>query len=289
VRPPVVGLEALKWAGASLVVLGALAFAWAVLDDPEGVPRRYWARYVVFLERKLRRMFLFTSGRVIAVAQVLGVFGLFAAYVVFDLPLWHLAALAVVLGPAWWIERMRAQRVQAIEDQIDGFVMSLANALKATPSIGDAIKSIAPLLREPLRQEVELAVKEMRLGATLEQSLLLMANRVGSRQLDAALSAVLIGRQVGGNLPRVLETTALSLREMARLEGVVRTKTAEGKMQMWVLALFPLFMIFALSGVSPGYFDPLTESIVGYAVVVLAVLFWFASLIVARKILAVDI
>jgi tight adherence protein B len=284
-----VDARVLKWAGAALVAAGLLLGAWAVLDDPQGAPRRYGARYVVFLERKLRRMFLFTSGRTIAIAQVVAVLALFALHVTLDLPLWHLAALAALAGPAWWIERMREQRVQAIEEQIDGFVMSLANALKATPSIGDAVKSIAPLLREPLRQEVELVVKEMRVGATLEQSLLLMANRVGSRQLDAALSAVLIGRQVGGNLPRVLETTALTLREMARLEGVVRTKTAEGKMQMWVLALFPLFMIFALSGVSPGYFDPLTESFVGYVVVALAVAFWFASLIVARKILAVDV
>ncbi len=288
-RPLVVGIEALKWAGAGLVVLALLLAAWAILDDPQGLPRRYWARYVVFLERKLRRMFLFTSGQTIAVTQVLVALGLFAAWIVVDLPMWHVMIVLTLLGPAWWIERMREKRVQAIEEQIDGFVMSLANALKATPSIGDAIKSIASLLREPLRQEVELAVKEMRVGATLEQALLLMANRVGSRQLDAALSAVLIGRQVGGNLPRVLETTALSLREMARLEGVVRTKTAEGKMQMWVLALFPLFMIFALSSVSPGYFDPLTQTIAGYCVVVLAVMFWFASLIVARKILAVDI
>jgi tight adherence protein B len=289
VRGPVVGLQILKWAGVSLVVLAALLAVWAIVDDPAGVPRRYWARYVVFLERKLRRMFLWTRGQTIAVSQVIGVGALFASWVIFRMPLWHVGAILVLVGPAWWIERMRAQRVQAIEEQIDGFVMSLANALKATPSIGDAIRSVAPMLRDPLRQEVELAVKEMRVGATLDQALLLMANRVGSRQLDAALSAVLIGRQVGGNLPRVLETTALSLREMARLEGVVRTKTAEGKMQMWVLALFPLGMIFALSGVSPGYFDPLTESIVGYAVIVLAVMFWLASLVVARKILAVDV
>jgi hypothetical protein len=77
-----------------------------------------------------------------------------------------------------------------------------------------------------MRQEVDLALKEMKVGSTLDQALLHMAARVGSRQLDSALSSILIGRQVGGNLPRVLETTAGTLREMRRLEGVVRTKTA---------------------------------------------------------------
>jgi tight adherence protein B len=284
-----VDAQILRWAAVSLLFVGVFGMTAIVVGDAEGVPRRYWARYVVFLERKLRRMWSWQSGQAIAIGQVVAVAILFALYVLVDLPLWYMMAGLVAIAPATWIERMRQRRVEAIEQQVDGFILALANALKATPSLGDALKSVQLLLRDPLRQEVELAVKEMRVGATLDQALLLMASRVGSRQLDSALSAVLIGRQVGGNLPKILETTALSLREMARLEGVVRTKTAEGKMQLWVLAIFPLLMIFGLSSVSPGYFDPLTESIVGYGLVVAAVLFWGSSLVVARKILAVDI
>jgi tight adherence protein B len=279
----------LKWIGTALVVVGLFAVTFVVVGSPQGLPRRYWARYVVYLESKLRRMYNWTSGTKIAVGQVAGIIGCFALYVVADLPAWYLVAAAVAVGPAWYIERMRQQRVVAIEAQIDGFLIALANALKATPSLGDAFKSSGELVRDPLREEIVTAVKEMRFGATLDQALMLMASRVGSRQLDTALSAVLIGRQVGGNLPKILESTASSLREMARLEGVVRTKTAEGKMQMWVLAVFPLLLIFAINSINPGYFDPLTQSFVGYALVVLAVMFWGAALVLARKILAVDI
>jgi tight adherence protein B len=184
---------------------------------------------------------------------------------------------------------MRQKRIEQIEQQLDGFVLTLANALKATPSIGDAFASVQVLVQPPLRQEVELAVKEMRLGSTLDQALLHMASRVGSRQLDSALSAVLIGRQVGGNVPRILETTASTLREMNRLEGVVRTKTAEGKAQMWVLGAFPFLIIVALDAVSEGYFQPLGESVTGYAVAVGAALCWVGSLVTASKVLAVDV
>ncbi|GAC1377700.1 MAG: hypothetical protein NVSMB47_22510 [Polyangiales bacterium] len=76
---------------------------------------------------------------------------------------------------------------------------------------------------------------------------------------------------------------------MKRLEGVIRTKTAEGKMQLWVLACFPFVLVFAINAVSPGYFSPLTESFVGYVLSTIASLFWVASLVVARKILQVDI
>jgi len=100
---------------------------------------------------------------------------------------------------------------------------------------------------------------------------------------------VLIGRQVGGNLPKILETTAAALREMQRLEGVVRTKTAEGKTQLWVLALFPFFMLYAFDKISPGYFEPLTENFLGYTCAVIAFTLWVAAILWARKILNVDI
>ncbi|HEY6458648.1 MAG TPA: type II secretion system F family protein [Polyangiaceae bacterium] len=279
----------LKWGAAILLVGGLFALTVVVVGAPQGLPRRYWGRYVVYLESKLQRMYNWTSGTRIAVLQVAGIIGCFALYVIADLPGWYLFAVAVAVAPAWYIERMRQKRVVEIEGQIDGFLIALSNALKATPSLGDAFKSVGSLIRDPLREEIATSVKEMRFGATLDQAILLMASRVGSHQLDSALSAVLIGRQVGGNLPKILETTANSLREMARLEGVVRTKTAEGKMQMWVLAVFPLLLILAVNSINPGYFDPMTSSFVGYLLVGFAVVFWLGALVSARKILAVDI
>ena len=129
----------------------------------------------------------------------------------------------------------------------------------------------------------------MKVGSTLDQALLHMASRVGSRQLDSALSSILIGRQVGGNLPKVLETTALTLREMRRLEGVVRTKTAEGKAQLWVIGLMPFGLLLGLNFMWPGYFAPLTQSLTGYLITIGCTACWVAAIFLARKVLNVDI
>lgn len=278
-----------KWAGVLLFVVGLLGTSFVVVADPEGMPRRYWARYVAYLERKLRLMFIWTPGSAIAIGQVLGLAAILVGYVLFDLPYAYGWVVLVVAGPPAYIEYMRRKRVEQIENQIDMLIMALANALKSTPSLGDAFGSVARLLPPPIKDEVELAVKEMRVGSTLEQAVLFMAGRIGSRIVDSALSAVLIGRQVGGNLPKILETTAGSLREMARLEGVVRTKTAEGKAQLWVLALFPVVFVYLLGSVKQGYFDPLLQGWAGYTILAAALAMWIASLLLARKILRVDI
>ena len=100
---------------------------------------------------------------------------------------------------------------------------------------------------------------------------------------------MLIGRQIGGNLPKILDSTAGSLREMSRLEGVVRTKTAEGRAQLWVLAITPGVLILAFDAVKDGYFEPLTESATGFVIIVIGVGLWLASIVTARRILDVDI
>jgi len=281
--------DVFKWSGMVLITVGLLIGTWSLLADPQSMVRRYWVRYLAHLDRKLRSMFIWTPAKYIAWGQMAAAFLVMVGAVGVDLPLWYIWLGLIAAAPYYYIERMRRKRVEAIEEQLDGFLVGLANALKSIPSISSAFVSVQPILRAPLRDEVELAIKEMRVGSTLEQALLNMAGRVGSRQLDSALSAIVIGRQIGGNLPTILETTANTLREMARLEGVVRTKTAEGKAQMWVMAAFPFVMILALDMVSPGYFAPLEASIIGYVIAFFAGGFWLASLLVARKVLSVDV
>ena len=258
---------------------------------PDNWATRAFTRYCARLERHLYRMFIWMPGHRIAAGQAGAVFVICSLKLFFPLPLIVFIALlaAALLGPELYIQRALRRRSRAIEEQVDGFVLALANALKSRPSIADAIASVQAVLTDPIRQEVELAVKQMRVGSTVDQALLAMAGKVGSRRLDAAVTAILVGRQVGGNVPEILETTAASMREMSRLEGVVRTKTAEGKAQIWVLAAFPFVLLIGFSWASPGYFDPLSETTVGYVCTVIGFAFWAASVISAWKILRVDI
>jgi tight adherence protein B len=234
-------------------------------------------------------MFIFTPGRLIGMGQVGVLFAYFVVHILVGIPYWGVGVVAIAVLPTIYIEQLRKKRIEQIEMQLDGFLLALANALKTTPSIGAALTSVTSVVQPPMRLEVELAIKEMKVGSSLDQTLLHMAARVGSRKLDSALSAILIGRQVGGNLPKVLETTSATMREMQRLEGVVRTKTAEGKFQLWAIAVMPLALLLMMNMVWQGYFDPLTKSIIGYIIIVGSAGMWVTSIVLARKILSVDL
>ncbi len=284
-------LQILKYGGLALIFVGLTLSVFLAARDITGAPYRVYQRYVNYVERQLHRQFIFKPGNRVVIGQAVAVFLilLFCTLLGVD-PLYSVLLLALACaGPLLYIERMRRKRVAKIEAQLDGFLLALANALKATPSLGKAFSSVRSLVLPPLREEIDLALKEMRVGSTLDQALLLMAQRVGSRQVDSALSALLIGRQVGGNLPKILDTTSSTLREMSRLDAVVRSKTAEGKAQLTLLSIFPLLLILSFSMVKSDYFEPLTDSFAGYMVIAVAAGCWLASLVVARKIVSVDI
>jgi tight adherence protein B len=126
-------------------------------------------------------------------------------------------------------------------------------------------------MRAPIKEELELTMKENQLGVPLDQALLNMARRVGSRAFSGALTTVLIGRQTGGDLPKILETSRATLREMARLEGVVRTKTAEGKAQAWVLGVIPPLLVALLNWMDPRVAPAALHDLIGYIIVTIAV------------------
>lgn len=281
--------RSLAYVAMALCGAGFFVFAFMIGRDPNSILHRYWASYCVSLERKLRNMFVTTRGSHIAGGQLVALLVVAGIALGLSSPYWFLGLPLVAVAPAAYIERMRRERLARIENKVDSFILTLANALKSTPSIGNALAYAETLVAAPMDEEIGLALKEIRVGTTIDQALLNMSARIRSPQLDATLAGILIGRQVGGDLPRILETTAETLREIARLQGVVRSKTAEGKAQLAVLAVFPAFLLIVFDLASPGYFAPLTQTFVGWIVIVIAIAFWVTSIAMARGVLMVDI
>jgi tight adherence protein B len=277
----------LGYAGNLLVVLGLALAVRAVLSGDTPL-NRYYRKYTAYLERSLHLLFLRGSGARIVLWQtasaLLSVFaGMYVA------PLCFVLLLLAIFGPYLQLSRKRTQHVRKLEEQMDALMVAFSNALKTVPSPAAALSQVVLVLPDPMRLEIDRLLREMRVGGTLEQGLLNMSARLKSADLDSALSAVLIGVQVGGNLASVLESTGATLREMGRLEGVVRSKTSEGRAQLWVLGVFPFAICLALKLIDPDYFTPLESTTIGAIVTTVAVLLWLASLVIARKIMQVDI
>jgi tight adherence protein B len=278
-----------KLAGIGVGGVAMTMLMYRVAVDPKSLPRRALDAYRLYLRRRFDGLFLKSNPDLILGVQVgLVLVAITTAVVLHDARALFTGAIGIAM-PAAWLEMKRRKRVLAIELQTDGFVTALGNALKATPSVADAFLSMQQVMAEPLKSEIALAIKQMRLGCTLEEVLEMMGKRVGSRMFDTALASVLIGQRVGGNLPRILETSGAALRELQRLEAFVRSKTASGRIQMIVVSLAPLAFVIFFDRTQPHYFDPLLASRTGMIVLGAAIVCWVVAVILGRRILRVDV
>lgn len=279
------------WAGNAATVLVSMGAGGVVREAFRGdsLLRRWLFEHERSLDRDLGFVRARFRGRAAARVQVAGIAAALGAAFACSSAAPLVAIVPIAVGPGLAARRSRLMRVQALEEQLDVWVLALANALSATASLGDAISASARVVPPPMRDEVETVLREHRLGIPLDEALAMMGTRVGSRVVAGALLTLRIARSAGGNARATLETAASTLREMARLEGVVRTKTAEGKAQALVVSVIPAPLVLAVRAMAPEFFAPLGRSPAGLLVILLALALWGAAIALAAKICAVDV
>jgi len=246
-------------------------------------------RYKDKLDASLRFLRIRWSSSRIVTAQMSIVVACLASALVFGSFVPLILVPMVVLGPKLQLERQVVRRVTDVEAQIEPWLNAVANALKASPSLGEAIYASISLLPAPMSEEIDLMYKEYELGTALDRALEQFAERIGSKTLSGAVLALQVARNSGGNLPEMLEQAATALRELARLEGVVRTKTAEGKAQAFVIGMIPLPMVGGIHLMDDHFFAPLVTTFAGNLVVGAAATLWLLAILLSSKILAVDV
>jgi tight adherence protein B len=191
--------------------------------------------------------------------------------------------------PVLWIEREKSQRRKKLNDQLDATLQSMANTILVTQNLEDAFATIAQHFDPPISQEADILVKQVRLGTPMDEALRDFSARCQSRNVDAIVTALTVGRQTGGELPKVLETTAGVLRETMRVEGVMESKTSEGKAQVIVMGMLPFVFGGALQIIDPEWMQPLFKDPIGWAIILFACFLEAAGIALVRKFTRLDV
>jgi tight adherence protein B len=283
---PQVFLAVALAAGAIAAFVGVI-YGWTAASE---LTRGKWKEYENWANTKLRSLYSPLRARDFAVRHLLMIVGGLVLGIILGSAFFGvvLAVLGAYL-PVFWIERQESQRRQAMENQLDATLQSLANTILVTQNLEDAFATIAQHFDPPISQEADVLVKQVRLGTPMDEALRQLAARCRSRNVDAIVTALTVGRQTGGELPKVLETTAGVLRETMRVEGVMASKTSEGKAQVVVMGLLPFLFGGALQVIDPEWMQPLFHDPVGWAVLTFACLLEVVGVIMVRKLSTIDV
>lgn len=165
--------------------------------------------------------------------------------------------------PYLYARHKMQQRMGLFMQQLPEAVSLLCRSLKSGHPFRSGMALAAEEMDAPVSEEFGQAVEEMALGLDPRVALQNLSMRMNTPDMPFFVTAILIQRETGGDLPAVLENLAKTMRERVRFERKVKALTAQTMTSANMLALFPsIFMLF-LSYVTPGYLDPLFETTTG--------------------------
>ncbi len=203
-----------------------------------------------------------------------------------------LAVVAVVVTfplPRLYLRNLRKQRLQKFSDQLEDALLSMSSSLKAGFSINQALESIAQENRSPISFEFKLLTNEIRLGVSLEEALENMNRRMQCQDLELVSVAIITARQTGGELTGVLERLAGVIRERVRIQQKIRSLTAQGRMQAWIIGLVPFALMLALFYIAPDMMDSFFSSFIGILLLIGVIVLDICGFLMIRKITTIDI
>jgi len=116
-----------------------------------------------------------------------------------------------------------------------------------------------------------------------------MFGRIENDDLELLITALLIQRQVGGNLAEVLDNISHTIRERVRIKGEIRSLTAEGRMSAIILMLLPVAVALILTILNPDYILTLVREPIGIFMIIGAVIMQIIGVFFIRKIVAIDV
>jgi len=233
---------------------------------------------------RLSEAFLFIDpSRLWIAAMVLA--GIAASLTMVLTQLWILAAAAAIAGmvlPGRWLNRLRLRRQQRFDVQLPDALLALAGGLRAGSSVQGAVGHVVSEADAPLGQELGL-------GVSFEDALLNLQERLPTEATVLLVSSLRIASDTGGNLADALERIASTVRSRLHMEGRIRALTAQGRLQALVVGLLPALLLLVLHKLEPEAMAELWRTPMGWATLAILVMMETCGLWLIRRIVRIDV
>jgi tight adherence protein B len=199
--------------------------------------------------------------------------------------------IAVLVGslPYLYIVRRRAKRFRQFEENFPDALDSLARALRAGHPFTAGVEIVAQECEAPVSTELRKAAAEANLGASWEQALANLSERMPLLEVSMFAAAVQMQSRTGGKLNEVLGKLAENMREATALRGEVRALAAHGKMTGAVLTVLPLVIAGMMMIVNPSYLTVLVYHPYGKSLISGAIICLVLAHVVIRRIVDIKI
>lgn len=225
------------------------------------------------------------------VGMAMGV-GIFSLILLMELNL----LFALVAGAAAFVATpviIRRRRFQAYQKAFDAsLVESLAtvsSSLRAGLTLKDSLVVAVQNCPPVFSAEVSRVLKDYRFGQSIDAALDGVRKRVQTQNANIAFGALIIGTQLGGKIPEVLNRIVTTIREVDRVEGRLKALTAQGKAQGFILCAMPVVISVGLYFMDREKMEFMMTSPTGKVLIGIAVFLEIVGILVTMKVMKLDV
>ncbi len=187
--------------------------------------------------------------------------------------------------PIAWLAIRRAQRINAVQNELPHVLEMLARATRAGQSVEQGIDLVANEAGGILGEEFGQCAKQLAMGRAFDKVIISLATRVRVLDLRILTTTLVVQRQAGGHLSDTLERMAAVVRDRLVARRQIRAATSAGRASTLVTAViapvaYLAVFIFHRSHLQIMFDDPLGRSLLLTALILeLVGLAWVFSLL----------
>ncbi len=174
-------------------------------------------------------------------------------------------AFILTLIPYIFLEFKIRGRQATLEKQLPDVLEFIARSLKAGHSFNSSIQIAVSESPQPISEEFKLVFDQINFGAQVHDALEGLTRRLDCAEIRYFVIAVLVNREVGGDLAELLQNVAKLIRERLVLRQSIHVLTAEGRTSAWILGLLPFVLGAVITFINPASIEILFTDETGQA------------------------
>ena len=183
----------------------------------------------------------------------------------------------------------KTKRLEAFEEHFPESIDLLGRAIRAGHAFSTGLQMVGDEAAEPLAGEFRRVFEEQKFGLAIEDSLLALADRIDLVDMRIFVTALLMQREVGGNLAEILDKISHTIRERFTIQRQVRVYTAQGRFTGYLLAVLPFGVGFLIWLLNQEYMMILFRDPAGRLMITIAALLWIVGFFTIRKIIHIEV
>lgn len=181
-----------------------------------------------------------------------------------------LGAVAAYLIPVILKKQKKHCRNRSLEMQLIDGLSLMEGGLRAGFSLLQVLEMTAREMEPPLSELARQIVQEVNLGLSMDEAWERVNRQEDSEVFELLVRAVIIQRQMGGDLGQVLATLRETVRQRVNLEVKLRGITSQGRLTGIVIAVLPPALAGIIHLLMPDFIRPLFVTPLGQVLLVTA-------------------